>query len=336
MNLNIPSTLAAWDLKAIRELLENRIAEPRIFDFKESLPHRKDDVGKERLKKICASFANDKGGFLVFGVKDDRQLQPKQRLVGFAPTEKFLETFATYCQSCIPPIEQSPHREVTLEDGNKIYVIHIPTGRNRPYATGSQREGFKVPVRTDQGTTEFLNWDQIGQMFLKTQTSESVLRELAVELDSLAQQVFELKSIRVPQPDRVTRSFVSVPGNPEVDLPPIINLERLEDLLSRGGAALVDSETLGDLAQLRRSVSDLNQKLDHLRSQLEEIGELPRKPDASARESDRTRWTEDYQDVIARRGEVVKRFNESCRQQHSRAHGAARRAAAGFRRSLPQ
>jgi predicted HTH transcriptional regulator len=44
------------------------------FDFKAMLPHSKDTEGKGRLRRDVAAFANSNGGFLVFGVKDNKGL----------------------------------------------------------------------------------------------------------------------------------------------------------------------------------------------------------------------------------------------------------------------
>ena len=78
----IPGALSEWTVDNVRSLLMQGVFESDRFDFKERLPDPKDADGKLRLRKTCAAFANSAGGFLVFGVKDDRGLHADERLVG--------------------------------------------------------------------------------------------------------------------------------------------------------------------------------------------------------------------------------------------------------------
>ena len=69
----IPQTLEDWTLESLTSLVE-RGFESESFDLKERLPHPASDKGKRRLRKEVAAFANSAGGFLIFGVADDRAL----------------------------------------------------------------------------------------------------------------------------------------------------------------------------------------------------------------------------------------------------------------------
>ena len=70
-----------WSLPAIVELLTRRMFETDKFDYKQSLPHAQDENGKDRLRRVCCAFANSDGGFLVFGISDDRAQQAEDRLM---------------------------------------------------------------------------------------------------------------------------------------------------------------------------------------------------------------------------------------------------------------
>ena len=58
----IPETLAGWNLEVVRALVEQGVFETDRFDFKETLPHSKDEKGKSRLRRDVAAFANSGGG----------------------------------------------------------------------------------------------------------------------------------------------------------------------------------------------------------------------------------------------------------------------------------
>jgi predicted HTH transcriptional regulator len=72
--MQIPVRLEDWTLGTIKGLLKAGAFENEAFDFKEQLPMPSDKEGKHRLRKSIAAFANSGGGFLIYGIKDDREL----------------------------------------------------------------------------------------------------------------------------------------------------------------------------------------------------------------------------------------------------------------------
>src|SRR6185312_14535239 len=100
----IPQTLEGWTIPIIVDLLTKGYYETEFWDFKQMLPHKKNADEKERLIKSCCAFANSGGGFLIFGVKDDKTLPPDQRLVGFDPAFDFPQQFGVYPTKCTPTV----------------------------------------------------------------------------------------------------------------------------------------------------------------------------------------------------------------------------------------
>ena len=100
----IPRTLEQWSEESLLDLLDKHFFEPENFDYKETLPPKGDDRGKQRLRKALCAFANSSGGFLVFGVKDDNTLAAADRLVGFAPSHDFPQHFGTFAADCRPAV----------------------------------------------------------------------------------------------------------------------------------------------------------------------------------------------------------------------------------------
>src|SRR5260370_36246861 len=96
----IPKSLTEWSIPIITDLLIQGYYETEVFDFKEMLSHSKNEPEKTRLYKSCCAFANSAGGFLVFGIKDNKTLPPQDLLVGFEPSYKFSKHFGTYPRIC--------------------------------------------------------------------------------------------------------------------------------------------------------------------------------------------------------------------------------------------
>ena len=104
----IPTDLSGWTIEVIESLLARKSFESDLFDYKRQLPRPKEKGGQLRLRKECCAFANTEGGFLVYGVDDDRTLTPEQRLVGINATEDFALYFGDYPAHCTPTIELHP------------------------------------------------------------------------------------------------------------------------------------------------------------------------------------------------------------------------------------
>ncbi len=76
-----PREVSDWNLDTLHALPKSSRYESVWLGFKKLLPDRRDRAGKERLAKTCASFANSSGGFLVFGVRDQRVRPIDKRLI---------------------------------------------------------------------------------------------------------------------------------------------------------------------------------------------------------------------------------------------------------------
>src|SRR5207253_6458699 len=100
----IPKTLDQWTIPAIEHLLAQGYYEPEYFDYKQMLPPKDNKKGQQRLVEACCAFANSSGGFLVFGVDDDRTKPPADRLVGIDPSVDFPEHFGNYPTKCNPTV----------------------------------------------------------------------------------------------------------------------------------------------------------------------------------------------------------------------------------------
>lgn len=191
----IPGTLKAWNIDAIEHLLEQGYYEAETFDFKEMLPHGKDEDDKLRLLKTCCAFANSSGGFLVFGVKDAKSVQDsspiESRLVGLDPTYDLPEQFGTYPQKCSPSVVWDfKNPPIMLDSGKVIHIIHIPRSWNAPHCIEIQGKGSDkqrcFTKRTNKGN-EDMSYEEIRMAFLQYYEKRLKLQLLHAELKNIKQ-----------------------------------------------------------------------------------------------------------------------------------------------------
>jgi hypothetical protein len=192
----IPRTLAEWNLDSIRTLLASGAHESDTFEFKERLPDSRDDSGKERLRRTCCGFANSVGGFLVFGVSDDRSRPVEERLVGIDRSEEFPLRFGDFPRSCLPSIDWSARNPpIELPTGRHLHVFQVPRSWRAPHAVGPADQGLRFMKRTDKGS-ESMSVEEVRAAFLGFYEKRIRLQLLDAEL----MELFELAG-QVPNAD---------------------------------------------------------------------------------------------------------------------------------------
>lgn len=187
----IPETLEGWDLRAILSLLAQGVFESDRFDFKESLPDPRNEPEKLGLRKTCAALANSAGGFLVFGVKDQKDLPHEQRVAGFEATFDLPERFGNFPAQCEPSVSwifKNP--PVVLPNGRCVHVVQVPKGRSGPHAVpdGGRLLFFK---RTSKGN-EHMSYHELRSMFVDGARRHSDLALLSTEIQRIGELAREI------------------------------------------------------------------------------------------------------------------------------------------------
>ncbi len=323
----VPRTLDEWTLDAIRSLVAEVRFEDRTFDFKLRLPDSRDREGQDRIVTACAAFANTGGGFLVFGVNDDRTRPVPDRMVGVDRAVQFAELFDVYPRRCTPAVTFAPIKALTLGSGNLIYVVHLPKGR-MPHAAGTPQDGYRWPRRTDGGRTEFMTYDEVKSRFLAVHGQEAAVRELVAMLEELADQVWKAKYVHAPVKNVYT-------SKEQVEVPTKFDVDRVSQLLDQGASFAANQDTMRAVARLRSAVPPINQAIDDLRTRLAEIGDVPPTPDVThSKYSAHVLHQEKKDEVIEAQGAAVRRFLGEIDSHVHQAAQAARQVATLLRRSL--
>jgi len=193
----IPRSLTEWSIPVITDLLVQGYYETEFFDFKEMLPHSKNGADKMRLSKSCCAFANSSGGFLVFGVKDDRSLSPQDRLIGIDPAVELPELFGSYPRNCNPSITWDfLNPPLQLGSGNVIHIFEIPRSWNAPHCIEvANAKGSDLlrcfPKRTHKGN-EVMSYQEVRLSFLQYYEKRLKLQLLKAELQNIKKHAEEL------------------------------------------------------------------------------------------------------------------------------------------------
>jgi hypothetical protein len=183
--MTLPQTLDQWTIESVLQVLAMGYYESENFDFKESLPFKKDERGKERMFATCCALANSSGGFLIFGVSDRRSDPLEQRLVGVAPSLDFPEHFGSYPNQCEPGLVwQFRNPPLTLKSGNYVQVIHIPRSWTAPHSFRQPNGARRFMKRTNKGN-EDMSYDEIRSSFLQYYEKRLKLQLLASELRTM-------------------------------------------------------------------------------------------------------------------------------------------------------
>ena len=181
----VPKKLSEWNIEIIRKLLEKGILESEDFDFKESLPHKKSDDGKFRLRKTVAAFANSGGGFIIFGVKDARKLSVEERIIGIEKEFDFAQNFGNFPSECQPSVEWDfINPALNLENGDKvIHIVEILSTWKKPHAIQKDK-AFIFPKRTNQGNSD-MSYSELRSAFQEREFRRTKLSLLLAELNHI-------------------------------------------------------------------------------------------------------------------------------------------------------
>jgi len=256
----IPRKLSEWNVNTIVNLLENRILEDDSFDFKESLPDSRDQKQKDGLKKDCAAFANSFGGFLVFGIKDDKKLLPDERIVGIASNQDFARLFGEYPRACQPSVSwnflQPP---IKLLNGNLIHVVFVPQSLKSPHAVETQAGNVDTSYfylkRTNKGN-ECMTVDEIRLMHAQYYERTTKVRAL----------LFEIEHIRTS----ILQSYVADELSRESYTPHTIDLTIISIAIFDIFLILaeIDTELPAKLVYLKMKINNFNSMRTHLLQKL--------------------------------------------------------------------
>lgn len=171
--MQIPNRLEDWSLDVVQHLASDGRSETDLFDFKADLQPRSQQT------KTCCAFANTRGGFLIFGV---RERGTEGWLVEGVPANReFAAHFGARVQAD-PMIQYPASRVVELPSspGRLVHVVHIPKSPLRPHLPVPKNERV-FWKRTNVGC-EQMSIEEVRAEFMQYEERRERLKLLVVEL----------------------------------------------------------------------------------------------------------------------------------------------------------
>jgi hypothetical protein len=165
----IPSRLEDWTFEAIQAVADSGVNENDIYDFKADLQPA------DHQRKSVAAFANTRGGFLIFGVTNDRKLEG-------VPNAELPRDFGTKLKTGLEPsVEFRFRAPLEVSTGRSLFVVEVPRSLRVPHAVFVSGT-WTFLKRTAGGSNDPMTYEEIRLAFQDTETRRTKLALLSSEL----------------------------------------------------------------------------------------------------------------------------------------------------------
>ncbi len=186
--------LRNWKYPNLKKFLENPLTmEGLDYDFKEKIPDTRDEKGKRRLRESFCAFANSDGGYIFFGI--DNNKRPKGIYESDYEFETKLNRIVT--KKILPSIPVSNWqiaKDINLprSDG-VVFVVHIfpSLSIDKPHMTSE-----RIFIR-EHGETKALDDGRDVQKLFAVKFNRYNIKELEYDLEEIKECRFTPDEIDV-------------------------------------------------------------------------------------------------------------------------------------------
>jgi hypothetical protein len=167
----VPNTLEEWNYDVVKELAEIGQVETDRHDFKFNFSDA------DSHTKLCCSFANSKGGFIVVGVKER---SGRFILEGIDPDPEIASKFGQKLKSIPSIVFRNPLLIRIPESTRALYVFHVPLSSERPHIpSDSDKRVFWKRINTG---CEQMTLEEIRTQFMNYEERREKIKLLLLEL----------------------------------------------------------------------------------------------------------------------------------------------------------
>jgi len=167
----------------LEDFLRNRPfgSESLNIEFKQEFPQRAQG-GKYEIRDICkyiVGFSNEEGGFVLYGVSNAIN-DPKSTYPSYVTglqNHPTLEDLSLWVKDRVQPLIASPSIRFFTVAGQKVAVLKVPTGVNKPYCYYDPATKGVTFFKKTSGTIAELGPDQIRE-FHRTQMLDQAIQLL--------------------------------------------------------------------------------------------------------------------------------------------------------------
>ena len=138
------------EIADIQALVENKVPEDKTLDYKLELPGNKDKEKKEFLGDV-ASFANTSGGFIIFGIQEEKGIPTSIEGFESEDIDKDIQRLEQIIRTGIEPrIIGYKIKYLELGDNKYILILQIPKSLLSPHWV-SFKQSYKFYGRATTG-----------------------------------------------------------------------------------------------------------------------------------------------------------------------------------------
>jgi len=152
----------------INTIVQNEIPESRSLDYKLELPAMTEAGNKELLKDMSA-FANTMGGYLIYGINEEKGVPTGVHGLDITDFDKLKQRFENLLRTGVDPVIRGvDFHIVEADDSKQLLIIKIPRSIARPHAVRIKKH-FRFYGRNSSGVHP-LEVDDLRRAFLESET----------------------------------------------------------------------------------------------------------------------------------------------------------------------
>lgn len=170
----LPFSLESLTAEHLRALVENRVGESRVLDFKQAYSLAEDDQKRDFARDVVA-FANSLGGDLVYGVKESDGVALE--IIGvesFAEDQERLRIESLIASAVSPRLRGVGFKTIVLEDATKVFIVRIPRSLSAPHMV-MYKNDHKFYGRHSSGKFA-MDVNQVRDSFVESETISNKAR----------------------------------------------------------------------------------------------------------------------------------------------------------------
>lgn len=139
--------LEELSMQDIENMVENKVSESLYLDYKREMWGSYESANKEITKDIT-SFANAHGGFIIIGIEEDNDGNPKT-IMGVEDVDKNILRIRQVCHANIQPlISGMKIHPVRMDDKKSIIIVYIPDSFDKPHMV---LQDYRCYIRYERG-----------------------------------------------------------------------------------------------------------------------------------------------------------------------------------------
>jgi Holliday junction resolvase RusA-like endonuclease len=240
--LNIPTRIEEWNETIVKDIIQLRIEENQKLEYKEYLDSPDGGADKRKsyklkIEELLSSFANAKGGFVIFGMTDDRIIKG----VATATDVEFNLKISQIMANTIPNVYFSA-RSVIIE-GRTLLIVKVEESMDKPISCSNGSYHIRIG-----GQTLPLPRDYLRDLFITKELKKQKYESLKFEVEHMLQIIATETDLDTTQ-----------------KMPPLfkIRLDNLQKVISdyygyfKSDAAQVVSLINKDLANIKKEIEFL-------------------------------------------------------------------------------